>query len=487
MKHAILFVSLVIAMGLEAQTWTQLQKIVNDDREPNDELGNAVDISGDYAIVAAMREDDDANGMNAASDAGSVYIYSKAGGTWTQEAKLVAADRQSNDFFGRSVGISGDYCIIGADQEGTPANAGAAYIFERNGAGTWVQVKKLEAPVQKANDYFGFSVDISGSYAVVGAYFEDEDENEANEVLSAGSAYIFKRNDTSEVWEFHQKIVASDRSGDDRFGMSVAIDGDYIVVGSEFDDVDGANGMQSNAGSAYAFARGGGDVWTEEAQLTASDYGQSENFGWSVGVSGEYAVVGAYKNDTDADGLNSSPDAGAAYFFERGGGTWPQVKKVVSSDRANIDFFGYSVAIDGDLALIGAYRQNFADSGSAMFSDAGAAYVIERDAVDGWQEKQKINHTVRATLDQFGIAVGIDGTNLIVGATLEDEDESNANTLPDAGAAFVFTTGSTSAPTIDGSNIVFYPNPVKSVLNIKGLTIGLDFLISQFTMQWEDW
>ena len=464
MKHLILFLLTFSCFTLSAQTWNQLQKIVPNDREVNDEFGNAVAISGDYAIIGAMREDDDGNGQNDAPDAGSAYIFKKNGSTWTQEAKLVAADRESFDFFGHTVAISGTYCIVGAHQEGVPANAGAAYIFERNGSGTWVQVNKLEAPVRKANDYFGFSVGISGDYAVVGAYFEDEDENESNEVLSAGSAYVFKRNNALNTWEFYQKIVASDRSVDDRFGMSVGISGDHIVVGAEFDDVDGSNGLQTNAGSAYVFKTNQSDVWEEEAHLKASDYGQSEHFGWSVAVSGDYAIVGAYQNDTDSAGMNSSPDAGAAYIFERGSGGWPQVKKIVASDRMNIDYYGFSVAIDGDQALVGAYRQNFAESGSTMYSDAGAAYVIKRNDQGEWLETQKINHGDRNTLDQFGYAVGMDENTIICGALTEDEDENIDNPLPEAGSVYFFNQATISTEELVNQPFIIYPNPASNTI-----------------------
>lgn len=469
MKNLLLLPLLLFAFSTNAQTWSQYQKVISDDRDDHDEFGNAVAIDGDYAIVGAKREDHDANDMNDAADAGSCYIYKKEAGSWTQEAKLVAADRESQDWFGHRVDISGTYAIAGAPFEMEPAGAGAAYIFERSGSGTWVQAAKLEAPIRKSSDYFGFSVGISGDWAVCGAYYEDEDENEANEILSAGSAYIFKRNSSLNTWEFHQKIVASDRELDARFGMSVAIDGDQIIVGSEYDDVDlPSNGYQSNAGSAYIY-RLNGEVWEEEAHITASDYGSSENFGWTVDVSGDYAIVGAYKNDTDADGLESKPDAGAAYIYERGSGVWAQVKKMVASDRADIDYYGYDVSISGDRAVVGAYRQNRDADGNENFSDAGAAYIIERNTSDEWLEVQKITHTVRATLDQFGYAVDVDGEEIIVGANMEDEDPTDdiATTLPEAGSVFLFNTDPNGVYEEVVDRFSIYPNPAADVLNVK--------------------
>lgn len=468
MKNLFVLPFLILSISVSGQSWSQYQKVVSDDRDNNDEYGNAVAIDGDYAIVGAKREDHDANGMNDADDAGSCYILKKTAGTWSQEAKLVAADRESQDWFGHRVDISGMYAIAGAPFESSPAGAGAAYIYETTGNGTWVQAAKLEAPVRKSSDYFGFSVGISGDWAVCGAYYEDEDENEANEILSAGSAYIFKRDNGLNTWEFYQKIVASDRELDARFGMSVAIDGDQIIVGAEYDDVDlPSNGYQSNAGSAYVFRLNGG-TWEQEAHLTASDYGSSENFGWAVDVSGDYAVVGAYKNDTDEDGLNSSPDAGAAYIFERGTGAWPQVAKIVGSDRANIDYFGYDVSIDGETVAVGAYRQDRNFEGQENWTDAGAVYVYDRNSSGEWLESQKITHTERKTLDQLGYSVDIDGDEIISGANMEDEDEAEDNPLPEAGSVFLFSKSPNGVYEEVSEKFSIYPNPTSGVLTIQG-------------------
>lgn len=431
-----------------AQEFSQLTKITSDDRAPFDEFGDDVAIDGNFAIVGVKLEDENASGTGTAADAGSAYIYRRSNDTWTQEAKLVAADRTSQDHFGGDVDISGNYCIIGARFNagaGDEAGAGAAYIFERSEGGVWTQTAKLEAPIQKSSDYFGFSVAISGDFAVVGAFYEDEDENEENEILSAGSAYIFERAGDA-TWSLDQKIVASDRTLDDRFGMSVDIDGDYLVVGAEFDDVSGDNGLQSNAGSAYVFELDGG-VWTEVSQLTASDYSSGDRFGWDVAIDDNTIIVGAYKDWTDEMNANGVFEAGSVYLFERGGGAWPQVKKVVGSDRSGLDWYGYSVAIDGDYAAVGAYRADLGQIGDPPYTDAGAIYMLYNDPDSGWTELEKINHDDRGSsfqfppsyADQLGISVAIDGNTVMAGASAEDEDETGDNPIPSAGAAYFFT------------------------------------------------
>ena len=209
-------------------TWTQQQKLTAADRANLDRFGRRVSISGDYAIVAAYWDDDRGN------DSGSAYIFTRSGTTWTQQQKLTASDGQGGDNFGFSVSISGDYAIVGAAfDDGQSSNTGSAYIFTRSGT-TWTQQQKLTASDEQNGDDFGASVSISGDYAIIGA---DEVGS------STGSAYIFTRSGTT--WTQQQKLTASDAASGDHFGFSVSISGDYAIVGAYLDD--------SEKGSAYVF------------------------------------------------------------------------------------------------------------------------------------------------------------------------------------------------------------------------------------------
>ncbi|MFQ6092897.1 MAG: LamG-like jellyroll fold domain-containing protein, partial [bacterium] len=194
---------------------------------------------------------------------------------------------------------------------------------------------------------------ISGDYAIVGAHGDDDNGD------ASGSAYIFKRSGTS--WSQQAKLTASDGAGGDEFGISVSISGDYAIVGARSDDDKG-----NASGSAYIFKRSG-TSWSQQAKLTASDGAAYDYFGLSVCLNGDFALIGASGAGDDLQG--------AAYIFKRNAdGTWPssETQKLLASDGAQDDNFGYSVGLNGEFALIGAYKDDNANG-----IDAGSAYVLE--------------------------------------------------------------------------------------------------------------
>jgi hypothetical protein len=455
---------------LTAQNWNQITKGVASDRAASDFFGDAVAISGDYAIVGASLEDEDATGANTADRAGSAYIFKRTGTTWTQEAKIVAPDRDLMDQFGSAVAISGDYAIIGSASPKDPfgvnrlAGAGAAYVFKRTGT-TWTQEAKIVASDRAVEDYFGNSVAINGDYAIVGAASEDDDATGANKFTSAGSAYIFKR--TGTAWTQEAKIVASDRATFDQFGRSVAISGDYVVVGAwlESENAAGTNTL-NQAGSAYIFKRTG-TTWTQEAKIAASDRAVIAQFGNSVAISGDYTIIGASGEAKDAAGANTLSQAGAAYIFKRTGTTWAQEAKIVAPDRAVDDVFGLSVAISGDNVLVAAFAEDEDATGTNTKSNAGAAYIFRRTGTT-WAQATKIVASDRAVEDRFGSSVAISGEYAIVGASFEDEDATGANTLREAGSVYFFK--GTTTPVFETKvtkKLKVYPSVTNGFLTIE--------------------
>ena len=324
--------------------WTQQQKIQASNVGAGDQFGYSVAIDGDTVIIGAQLED--AGGTNA----GAAYVFTRSGTTWTEQQKIVASDAEATDYFGYSVSISGDTAVVGARLEDTGGSqAGAAYIFTRDGT-TWTEQQKIQASDIQAGDNFGYSVAISGDTVVVSAYAEDTGGNEA------GAAYIFTRSGTT--WTQQQKIQSSDAEASDWFGISVSISGDTVVVGAWKEDTGG-----SNAGAAYVFTRSG-TTWTQQQKIQASDIETNDEFGASVSISGDTVIVGARLEDTG--GLS----AGAAYVFTRSGTTWTEQAKIQASDAQRTDQFGNSVAIDGDTVVVAAFAES---TGGAS---AGAAYIF---------------------------------------------------------------------------------------------------------------
>jgi hypothetical protein len=397
---------------------TEQAKLVASDGAASDQFGWSVSISADgaYAVIGAYADD------AGATNQGSAYIFVRSGTSWTQQAKLVASDGAANDLFGLSVSISADgaYAVIGAYTDDAGAtNQGSAYIFVRSGT-SWTQQAKLVASDGAADDRFGCSVSISadGAYAAIGAFADDAGANS-----DQGSAYIFVRSGTS--WTQQAKLVASDGAAGDYFGWSVSISGDgaYAVIGARVDDV----GANTDQGSAYIFVRSG-TSWTQQAKLVASDGAAGDQFGCSVSISadGAYAAIGAFADDA---GANS--DQGSAYIFVRSGTSWTQQAKLVASDGAAGDYFGWSVSISGDgaYAVIGAYVDAIGAN-----SNQGSAYIFVRSGAS-WTQQAKLVASDGAASDYFGYSVSIsaDGAYAVIGAY---DDDAGANT--NQGSAYIF-------------------------------------------------
>ena len=306
---------------------------------------------------------------------------------WPDQAKLTLSRPQGGDEFGYSVAISGSgsTAVVGAPQRGGP---GAAYVFVRSGT-AWSQQAKLTASDARGPVSFGRSVAISGSTVVVGA---------PNKSGGDGAAYVFVRSGTA--WSQQAKLTRA--ATDTQFGTSVAISGSTVVASAP---------SGGGAGTAFVFVRSG-TAWSRQATLTSSDSG--DEFGRSVVISasGSTVVVGAPV---------AGGEAGAAYVFVRSGTAWSQQAKLTSSDAAPSAWFGYSVAISGSTALLGAFSAN---------DDDGAAYQAVRSGTV-WSVAP-LNHNQSVGPDEeFGWSVAISGSTALVGAPLAPEREA-------PGVAYVF-------------------------------------------------
>jgi hypothetical protein len=343
--------------------------------------------------------------------AGAVYPLQIDPLISTQQAELLASDGEDFDTFGTSVAVSGDTALVGAnrdDDKGT--DAGAAYVFVRSGT-SWTQQAKLTASDGESNDNFGFSVALSGNTALVGANADDDMASDA------GAAYVFVRSGTS--WTQQAKLTASDGTSNDQLGFAVALSGDTALVAAVNDADNG-----DHSGSAYVFVRSG-TSWTQQAKLLAADGAELDQFGYSVGVSGDTAVVGARLDD------DHGSDSGSAYVFVRSGTSWTQQTKLTAADGTSGDELGFAVAVSGNTALVGALLtdENAADSGSA--------YVFVRSGTS-WTQQAKLTAADGGPSDELGGAVALEGDTAVVGAP-NDGDLGAAS-----GSVYVFTRSGTS-------------------------------------------
>jgi hypothetical protein len=355
-----------------------------------DYFGYSVAIAGDTAVVGAYGAD-----VGADTDQGSAYVFVRSGATWSQQAKLTASGSAAFDYFGYSVAIAGDTAVVGAikNDVGGSDEQGSAYVFVRSGA-TWSQQAQLTAADGVADDYFGWSVAITGDTAVVGARYDEVGGNDRQ-----GSAYVFVR--SGATWSQQAKLVAADGAADDKFGHSVAIAGDTAVVGACHDDVGG----NENQGSAYVFVRSGA-VWSQQAQFTAAAGAPYDCLGWSVTIAGDTVVFGAPFDDVGA-----SVDRGSAYVFARSGATWSQQAMLTAGDLAAHDCFGYSVAISDTAVAVGTGYVG-------ARADRGSAYVFARSGAT-WSQQAKLTAADRAAYDCFGHSVAISRDTSLVGAPKE--------------------------------------------------------------------
>ena len=390
-------------------TWTEQAQLTASSGAAFDRFGNSVALSGDTALVGASQDDVGAN-----SNQGSAYVFTRSGTTWTQQAQLTATGGAASDFFGGSVALSGDTALVGAfgDDVGANLDQGSASVFTRSGT-TWTQQAQLTASDGAASDLFGGSVALAGNTALVGAYRDDVGAN-----TDQGSASVFTRSGTT--WTQQAHLTAPGGAASDFFGISVALSGDTALVGAHLDDVS----ANTNQGSAWVLSRIGSKWIGPDLQLLATSGAANDNFGISVALSGDTALVGAYSDDVGANF-----DQGSAYVFVRSGAIWIQQAQLTASDGAAGVFFGYSVALSGDTALIGVPF----DTVGVNF-DQGSAYVFTRSGTT-WTQQAKLTNFIGAEADLFGISVALSGNTALVGAY-----GSNGN----QGAACVFTRSGTT-------------------------------------------
>ncbi len=463
--------------------------------DASDGFGASVALSadGNTLAISAHNEDSAATSVNgneannSTSNTGAVYLFTRSGSTWNQQAYLKASNTDGGDQFGYSLDLStdGNTLAVGARNEDSAAtgingneannssNAGAVYLFTRSGS-TWNQQAYLKASNTDADDWFGDSIALSanGDTLAVGAVLEGStatgiNGNETdNSATYAGAVYLFTRNGTA--WS-QQAYIKASNTADDGFGDSVTLsaDGDTLAVSANYEAsaATGINGDETDnsaprSGAVYLFTRSG-TVWSQQAYLKASNTGTSDWFGRSTTLSadGNTLAVGATGEASAATGINgdeannSVDNAGAVYLFTRSGSTWSQQAYLKASNTGAYDGFGHSVALstEGNTLAVGAYSENSATTGingneaDNSTNNAGAVYLFTRSG-STWSQQAYLKASNTDADDLFGrsIALSADSDTLVVGAFGEGSADmgiganQNDNSATSAGAVYVY-------------------------------------------------
>lgn len=393
-----------------------------------DQLGYWVALSGDTALVGAPAQ---TVGGNSAQ--GAAYVYVRSGGAWTLQATLAASDGGAGDNFGEALDITGNTALVAAPYHTVGGNAGqgAVYVFTRSGT-TWTMQAELTASTGAANDNFGFFVALSGDTALIGA-------NGANG--HEGAAYVFTR--TGSSWSQQGgALTASDGAAGDQFGFSVALSGETAMVAAITHKV----GVNAEQGAVYVFTHAGGS-WSQVQEVTATDGGADDLFGFCNVLSGDTALVTAIGHS-----VNGNAGQGVTYVFTLSAGTWSQTQELTASDGDAGDQFGSALALSGSTALVGAQLRKVGGN-----DRQGAAYVFTRAGGTWGQQGDALTASDGAAGDEFGFAVAVSAKTALVGTPYHGAGGSGQ------GAAYLLGLPCTVTPSVPGGHGTISPAGAQTV------------------------
>ena len=383
--------------------WRLDGKLTATDASADDHFGWAVAAWNDRLVVGAPGDD------TRAVNAGAAYVFRYNGTRWVQEAKLLASDGRADDEFGTAVAIHDDLIAVGAPRDNIlgVADRGSVYVFRFDGSG-WVQEAKLIAADGGYDDRLGSALATDGERVVAGAFSDD-----VNGQVNQGSVYLFRR--FGGVWAQEQKLLAADGFAWDEFGRSVALTAGRIAVGAPRDD-----DLATDSGAVYLFGYDG-TQWLQQTKIVADDGGFDDQFGFSLALSENLLLVGAYSDD-----VAGTINLGSAYVFRYNGLVWDQEAKLLADAGMYDDQFGYAVALQRDRAVIGAFS---ADVDGVV--NRGAAYVFRFDGLR-WVQEARLLTLGGIAWDELGRSVAISGPYIVAGVWLDDRAAA------DAGAAAVY-------------------------------------------------
>ncbi len=410
------FLILITCGYVDAETEIVEYQIKPSGSDPKNYLGSEMGIDGDYAIVGV--KDDDDLGWNS----GAAYIFKKEGSAWVEQAKLRASDGGELQYFGSRVCISGEYAMS--------MGGGRIYIYKREGS-TWIEHQKLSSLDVQEDAYFR-NIAIDGDALVIGAAR-----------ISDGYYYVYVFRRDGSAWVEQAKLLPPEDEEEIRgeFNSSVAINGDYIVVGNAANYIASSSGNISRE-KACIFKKDG-DSWILQAELTPSDNASGCDFGERVAIDGDYAVVGA-SSDDEYDWAS-----GAVYIFKREGDAWTQQAKLVSPDPGKLKFFGSHLAIEEEhLAIWEMYRTgpvNMLNMSYTPDEESGVVYIYKRWG-DVWREKTRLRDSDELTPGYFGNPFAMDGDTIFLWGWQYSGSQSLARNEP---VVYIYEMGTCGEEIVD--------------------------------------
>jgi len=407
-------ISLILAGSVLASSPSEFL-LTADDPMRGAEFGRSIAIDGDCVVVGSAEASDEVS-----YGPGTAYVFRRIGGTYVLEATLTAPDRTDGAQFGRAVAVKGNVIVVGArfassgnGEDGEVVEkAGAAYIYRKKD-GSWLFEQKVTAgDYASEEDNFGRAVALDNDLLVVTARKEDVS------VVNDGAAYVFRH--SGGTWVAEAKLTADDSTDEARFGQSVAVRGNFIVVGAR----DANTPVKDGAGAVYLFSSSDGP-WKQFAKIHASDGAKGDQFAFNVAIEGNMIAVGARRADRD-NNADPNDNSGAVYLYQLRGEDWLEVDKLISSDAKKGDELGHSVAMSGDFIAAGARRADIDGK-----KDQGAVYLFKRSD-NAWTEEAKITASDGAAGDEFAHSLSAHGNMIAVGANIADRTEA------DQGAAYIY-------------------------------------------------
>ncbi len=347
--------------------------------------------------------------------------------------KTVADVRSEGDNFGQAFSADEKYVYVGAPlADFSTVQSGAVHQYINQGS-ELIFNQTIGPDNPQYAEEFGAAVSHSGSFLFVGAPMADYTSGAT--VTDAGAVYVYKHTDDDlwGEWNYITTLYAPDPGGSDHFGFTVSVDGDYALIGAYQDshDENDLNYMEKS-GSAYIYKYNGLN-WEFSRKIVANDRKGLARFGYSVSLDGDYAVIGAYCDSTDANDLNRMKFPGSAYIFKRNvSDNWEQEQKIVASDRAQEDYFGCSVSISGNRVIVGARNKI-----QGIYNQAGAAYIFEKPS-STWVQVEDIEPQYPSLNSYLGNSVDLSGDYAIIGYHKDKFNASGGSSLTDAGSAYIY-------------------------------------------------